>query len=264
MKRKPWPLIILALLHVVSPLGSLILNALRVGRTIPQQWYYWFEVLPQPLPFIYIVLPILAGLFIYLCRGWAYWAYLVCVGIIFLSNIYSFFVSMNMGTFLILAIVVFVDILVVAYFMVPSVQKVYFDPRMRWWEAAPRYNFNTEGIVNGGRAYLKNLSFGGLFMTSGPHLEEGDKVDVYWNFKGQEQVISGIVVYKSRNPSAPGYGVRFRHTVETQQQIKAVVEQLHEAGLIVIERLPGPEDSFANWFKRLLQTGEGLFPKTRA
>jgi hypothetical protein len=263
MKRKPWSLIILALLHVLSPVGSLILNALRAGRTLPQQWSYWIDVVPMPLPIIYILLPMLAGIFIFLCRRWAYWAYLACIGTILLSNIYSYSTNMTLGTFLVLVVVALVDILVVAYFMVPSVQQVYFDPRMRWWEAAPRYNFDTEGIVNGGRAYLKNLSQGGLFMTSGPHLAEGDKVDVFWSYKGQEQTISGIVVYKSRNPAAPGYGVRFNHTVETQKQVKSVVDQLHTAGLIVIERLPGPEDSFMSWLKKLLQTGEGLFPKTR-
>lgn len=263
MKRKPWSLVILAILHFASPFGSLLLNALRSERSLIEQWHYWFDVLPKFFLLIYIGVPVLAGIFIYMCRRWSYWAYLGSIAVIFLSNIYSYSTNMTLGTFLALILVVLTDILVVAYFVVPSVQKVYFDPRMRWWEAAPRYNFNLEGIVNGGRALIKNLSEGGLFLTSGPYLEEGDKVDVYWNFEDQEVTVSGIVVYKSPREKGIGYGVKFNHTVDSTKKVKAVIEKLHDRGLIVVERLPGPEDSFWNWFKKLLTTGEGLFPKPR-
>lgn len=263
MRRKPWSLILLALLHVISPIGSLLLNAALSGKTPLEQWYYWIEALPIAFPFIYIFLPILAGVFIYICRRWSYWGYLVCIGTIFISNIYSYYTNMTLGTLLILIIIALIDILVVAYFMVPSVQQVYFDPRMRWWEAAPRYNFNTSGIVNGGRSFIKNLSQGGMFITTGPLLEIGDKVNIFWEYKGVEQTISGIVVYKGTNTAEPGYGIRFTHTIETIKQLKDITDQLQAEGLIVKERLPGPEEGFWAWFGNLLKTGEGLFPKIK-
>lgn len=263
MKTKPWSLIVLALLHVLAPVGNLLLNAFRAGRTIPAQLHYWFEVLPKSLLFIYVGVPILAGIFIYICRRWSYWAYLACLAVIFLSNLYSYWTSMNWSTLIALIVVLLVDLLIVAYFVVPSVQKVYFDPRMRWWEAAPRYNFNHEGFVNGAKAYLKNLSQGGMFMTSGPSLNENDQVEVAWEYEGQETKVRGIVLYRSPNKTAPGYGVRFEHTPETQRQVKHVIDSLHAKKLIVVERLPGPEDSFGTWLKKLFTKGEGLFPKFR-
>lgn len=266
MKRKPWSLVILALLHVVTPFASLVLNAIWSGRTLGEQWNYWSQVIPSPLTliYIYIGLPMLAGLFIFLCRRWSYWAYLTCITLIFISNIFSYATDTAVPTFIVLGAIALLDMLIVAYFMVPSVQKIYFDPRMRWWEAAPRYNFNHEGAVNNEKAFFKNLSLGGLFMTSGPSLEEGDKVNVTWNFRGQEQAIAGLVVYKSKTPEAPGYGVRFTHTAETQKQLKSVIDQLHSEGALAIERIGGPEDSFGNWLKKLLRTGEGLFPKIKS
>ncbi|WII72880.1 PilZ domain-containing protein [Bdellovibrio sp. 22V] len=262
MKRKPWSLVILALLHIIAPFGNMLLNALRAGRTLPQQWHYWFDVLPKYLLFIYIAVPIMAGIFIFVCRRWSYWAYLGCLAVIFLSNLYSFWTSMNVNTLLLLVLVVVVDLLVVAYFVVPSVQKVYFDPRMRWWEAAPRYNFNHEGLINGTKAFIKNLSPGGMLYTTGPSLKEGDKVEATFQFEGKDYKVSGQVVYK--NPNAPGYGVKFEHTSETQKQMKQVTDRLHEQKLIVVERLPGPEDSFGVWLKKLVTRGEGLFPKARS
>jgi DNA-binding MarR family transcriptional regulator len=43
--------------------------------------------------------------------------------------------------------------------------------------------------------------------------------------------------------------------------MKRLMNRLNKKGLIVRERLPGPEDSFIAWFKKLLHNKENLFPK---
>ncbi|MFV3408452.1 PilZ domain-containing protein [Bdellovibrio bacteriovorus] len=263
MKTKPWSLIILALLHILAPAGNLLLNALRSGRTLSQQWTYWFEVLPKPLVALYVLVPVLAGIFIFICRRWSYWAYLGCLLVILLSNIYSYWTNMNMSTLVLLLVVVLIDVLVVAYFVVPSVQKVYFDPRMRWWEAAPRYHFNHMGSANGQKAFIKSISQGGLFLSSAPELHENDTVEMEWNYQSQHIKVNGTVVYKNTRTDIPGYGVKFSHSDESEKQVKALVAKLRGEGLIISERLPGPEDSFGVWLKKLLTKGEGLFPKAR-
>lgn len=263
MKTKPWSLIILALLHILAPVGNLILNALRSGRTFSQQWAYWFEVLPKSLLIVYVLIPILAGVFIFICRRWSYWAYLGCLAVILVSNIYSYWTNMNMNTLLLLLLVVIIDVLVVAYFVVPSVQKVYFDPRMRWWEAAPRYHFNHVGSVNGQKAFIKSISQGGLFLTSAPEMNENDLVELEWNYQSQQVSVKGTVVYKNTRADMPGYGVKFTHSDESEGKTKELVAKLRGEGLIIAERLPGPEDSFGVWLKKLLTKGEGLFPKAR-
>lgn len=263
MKTKPWSLIILALLHVLAPIGNLFVNAFRSNRTLGQQWQYWFEILPKYFLLIYIVVPILAGIFIYVCRRWSYWAYLCCVGIIFISNIYAYWTLMQWQTLITLMLILSIDIVIVAYFIVPSVQSVYMNPRVRWWEALPRYNFNQEGFANGEKVTVKVLSQGGLFMTSSPSLKTDDKVECSWNFEGTNCKVSGIVIYQSNGGEHSGSGVRFEHTPETQKQMKLITEKLQERGMVVAERLPGPEDSFLAWFKKLLTSGEGLFPKLR-
>lgn len=258
MKRKPWAIVILALLHVLAPFGNLVLNALRSGRTLQMQWQFWSEVLPKPLFFIYILVPPLAGVFIYMCRRWSYWAYIVCLGIIFVSNLYSFWSYMTWMTFAFLLFVVVADLLAVAYFVVPSVKKVYFDPRLRWWEAAPRYNFDHNVIVNKAvSAYVKNISYGGLFMTFPEPLEEAQTLELTWDYEGVSYKVTGNVVYKTPG----GYGVRYNHTPETSAAMKKLMYRLHKKGLIVRERLPGPEDSFGTWIKKLIRTRSGLFPK---
>lgn len=261
MKRKPWSLVVLALMHILAPLGNLLFNSFRTGRSLSEQWHFWFDLLPKPLLAVYVGIPVLAAIFIFLCRRWSYWAYLGCISVVFISNFYSFSTSMDLKTFLTMIVVLSVDVLVVAYFVVPSVQQIYFDPRLRWWEAAPRYNFNHPGLANGVSAFFKHLSQGGLFMTEGPTLHENDPVEIFWNYQGKDIKVRGLVAYANPHSKMVGYGVRFQHTPETQKQVQTVIEDLQKKKLIVVQRLPGPEDSFGVWIKKLLINGEGLFPK---
>lgn len=172
---------------------------------------------------------------------------------------YGYWTDMHWDTFIAMLLALGVDVIVVAYFIVPSVQSVYLNPRMRWWEANPRYNFNHEGLANGKRSLIKVLSQGGLFMTSGSSFKEGEKVEFAWNFEDVTCKVSGIVIYEA--DGVAGYGVRFEHTPESQKQIKQIIEKLHTQGQIVADRLPGPEDRFGVWLKKLFTRGEGLFPK---
>lgn len=258
MKRKPWAIVILALLHLLAPVGNLVLNSFYSGRTLAGQWQFWSQIIPKPLFIVYVIIPPLAGLFIYLCKRWTYWAYLGCLALIFVSNLFSFWSHMTVTTFLFLLFVIIGDLLVVAYFVVPSVQKVYFDPRLRWWEAAPRFNFDQDVLVNKAvSAFVRNISYGGLFMKFPGDLVEAQTVELSWDYEGVPYTVMGNVVYKT----PVGHGVRFNHTPETSAAMKRLMNRLNKKGLIVRERLPGPEDTFIAWLKKLLHNKENLFPR---
>lgn len=261
MKRKPWPIILLALLHVLAPFGNIILNSYRSGRSFEQTWNLWVYALPKPLFLAYVVLPPLAGVFIYICKRWSYWCYVACLALIFLGNAYGFWTSMNLLNFLTLLVVLVIDILAVAYFVVPSVRKVYFDPRMRWWETAPRYVFNVQGSMNGTGGYIKNISEGGAFVETTTTYSEGQSVDLLWSYEGTSYSMPGKVVYQKSQGTGFGCGVRFDHTTQTEKIMNGLVQKLHKEGKMIRDRLPGPEDTFFAWLRKLLTTREGLFPK---
>ncbi|WP_413586888.1 PilZ domain-containing protein [Bdellovibrio sp. HCB274] len=258
MKRKPWAIIVLALLHIIAPLGSFIFNAVRAGRTFEAQWYFWTKVLPPAFMLIYVCLPILAGIFIYLCKRWSYWAYLGCLAIIFVTNVMAFMANMTLLNFVYLIVVLLVDLLAVAYFVVPAVRQVYFDPRMRWWEAAPRFVFKNAVTVNGAEGEISNISKGGLFINTGLNLFEDQSVNLEWSFEGQTYKALGTVVFKSK--ANTGYGIQFKE-LDSAGAIKNLCNTLKSRGQMVPERLPGPEDSFGVWLKKVLTSREGLFPK---
>lgn len=263
MKRKPWAIIILAVLHILAPIGNLLINAQRAGNTPLQHWNYWLNFMPLPLFLSYTLLPILAGVFIFICKRWSYWAYLACLALIFLANLYGFSTKANMTNFLFLIGLLIVDLLAVAYFVVPAVRNVYLDPRLRWWEAAPRYTFENAIEINGSHesGQIKNISEGGLFALSLINLKEGDNAKLVWTFEGTVYQVTGKIVYKTARSRSEGFGVQFAHTPESQKQVKMLCSMLRERGQLVPDRLPGPEDSFGHWLKNLIVKHEGLFPK---
>lgn len=265
MKRKPWSIIILALLHILAPVGNLLLNAYRIDANPLVLWNDWLHFFPKPLLFTNIVLPPLAGIFIYICKKWSYWAYIACLVAIFsvsMVNLFTVHADISIPNILFRLLTLFINILVVAYIVIPSIRKIYLDPRIRWWEAAPRYIFHNEAQINGSAGFIKNISQGGLFLSSECPFEESDQVQLKWSAKGVHFELPAKIVYKSENFSSEGFGIQFTHTNESYKLIKKLIAQLHADGQLVPERISGPEESFLAWLKKLLKNGEGLFPKS--
>ncbi len=264
MKRKPWAIIILAILHIFAPLGNLIINAHWLHHSLLEHWNYWMNFMPRILFMTYVVLPVIAGVAIFICRRWSYWIYLGCLGLIFTSNIYSFYTDVSLVKFLFLLFVLIVDLLAVAYFVVPAVRVVYMDPKLRWWESAPRFQFahiiDINKRLNAG--HIKNISEGGAFLTTEFPLKEGNRISLTWDFENHYYQVSAVVVFKNTRANAEGYGVQFNHTNESKKQIKRLCAKLKVSGLLIQTVVPGPEDSFGNWLKKLIFSREGLFPKT--
>ncbi len=263
MKQKPWSLVVLAFLHIVAPFGNLILNAIQSGRSLQAQWDYWMRVMPPILLFVYIGVPVIAGVFIYVCRRWSYWGYLACLAVVLVSNLFSFWTQMSWASLAFLLFILVADLMVVAYFVVPSVQKIYLDPRLRWWEASPRYHLEVDGVVNSEACRFKNLGIGGLLIWGGPAIKEGDLVQMSFAYDGQDVQTSGVVVYSGQISGQSAHGVKFSHAKDVQEVIRRVIEDLDKKGKIVRERMPGPDDRFSAWLKKLFTTGQGLFPSSR-
>jgi hypothetical protein len=261
MKRKPWPIILLALLHILAPLGNLIMNSYRSGRTFEATWNFWIYNLPKSLFFTYVFLPPLAGIFIYICRRWSYWSYVLCLGLVFIGNVYGFWTNVSWVNFVTLFVVLMADILAVAYFVAPSVRQIYFDPRMRWWETAPRYVFNGQGTLGGHSGFIKNISEGGALVETQRACVEGQVAELIWSYGGEVITLPGKIVYQKNQDSSFCCGVRFEHTPQTQKTMRSLITRLHREGKVIRDRLPGVEDSFRVWLKKLIISREGLFPK---
>lgn len=264
MRRKPWPIIVLAILHIFAPIGNLYFNAYRIGVSASYLWNYWIYILPKYHLLINVFFPAIGGVLIYICRKWSYWTYIMTISVIFAVSMADLLFMQSHLTFANVAmrcVSFLANILIVSYVVVPSIRKIYLDPRLRWWEAAPRYMFVNDVAINNSTGMTINISEGGLFLTSKQKLEESDELKLSWTHYDQNYSVAGKVVYKSPRTSSEGYGVKFDHTPESKKALKKLIKVLHTEKQIEASRLPKPEDSFAAWLTGLVKTGKGLFPK---
>lgn len=260
MKRKPWPLIILALLHVLAPFGNLFLNSVRHDVSMIQLWGLWWAYLPQFAVSTYLVVPIFAGYFIFVCKRWSFYAYLACLSWILIVSLYGFTTDMNVSSFIYLILTLVIDLLLVVYVMVPAVKQVYLDPRLRWWESAPRFHANIEAeISNAGIGKIVNISEGGMFFKSNFLLEDNAHVEIKFSYNNLNYLVSGEVVHH-RMMEEHGYGIQFTHDVISAKALKKLVQNMNEDGRMLNDRLPGDEDSFIAWLRGLVVSGKGFLP----
>ena len=270
MKRKPWPLIVLAILHILSPIGNILANTFLAQVSLSTYLQVLFS--PQELirTSIFLFVPVICGFLIYTCKKWSYYLYLILMLVPFIYSYYSWkkqaMYTPNLGLYLILFYVV--NLAIVGYFIIPQVRKVYFDPSLRWWETKPRYTTEFEADVTWmdktEKAEIKNISEGGIFIKTPLKINTHGRIAV--NFKFAEQIFnfSGEVVYINKNSDPCGYGISFSLNDEEKMELKKVIQVLSEKGTLVFSKIPTPEDTFTYWIKKVLTTRKGIVPEVKS
>lgn len=252
MKQRPWPIIILAAFHVVAPVGNILFNAMLTK--IPLGIYMKALLLSENrlTLAIFTLVPILGAVFIFMCRKWSYIAY---VTLMIIPVSYSIIEYAKNSTFAMgvgLAVFFVINFLVVGYFLKPAVRRLYFDPRMRWWETKPRYkaDFQCQVELKGQQHWveIKNISEGGAFLETSSEFQEGDLLKIYFKDSAGVLALNGEVVYR-RHAQPVGYGFKFEKVSSREPRLKELIRKLSTEGALINSRLPGPEDTFVGWLK---------------
>lgn len=266
MKRRPWPLIVLAALHFLAPLGNKVTGAYLAQMDFMSYLQLWWHYATPVMIIAGVILPLLGGLLILICRRWSYYLYLLMIAFLLIYSIQAAFTHNQITAYLFLGLIVVFDLLVVSYFMVPIIRSIYFDPRMRWWESANRYRletlvtFDQNGQSHQGR--IANFSSTGLFINCNFIPSDETEISLNFSYGGVEIVAKGVVIHHGQM-NRLGFGVQFLPSTELKHSSNKLVAVLDKEGLKIRDRLPGPEDSFIHWLKTLLTTGKGLVPEKK-
>lgn len=265
MKRKPWPLIVLALLHLFAPVGNIIANSIFANVSIGTYMNALFHPDELLRTFIFLGIPVVGGALIYICKKWSYYLYLLLMIFPFLYSYMSWQAqpTLQLGVYLIAFYLI--NLLVVGYFILPQVRQVYFDPRLRWWETKPRFKaeFETDfrWVDQKSKGEIKNLSEGGLFIETDLKMNTLGRIDVDFKYKDQMYALRGEIVYSKPSNGRMGYGISLSDEDKQVESVKRLINSLSEQGLVMTGRAPTAEDSFGYWVKRLLTQKKGWVPE---
>lgn len=141
MKRRPWPIIILAWIHFLEPVAKIIFYGLQSHEGVLP--FFLSMVHSPPLEKIqFFLLYPLAGLGIFLVKRWSYYLFLLMHGWILFLHFQYFPQFQSSGqSFLAGALLCFsfLNISVVSFFLLPALRIPFHSPKLRWWESDTRF-----------------------------------------------------------------------------------------------------------------------------
>ncbi|OFZ20235.1 MAG: hypothetical protein A2X94_15280 [Bdellovibrionales bacterium GWB1_55_8] len=264
MRSRPWPIIILALLHILAPFLNAGFSASLEGLSIPG----YLNVLIHETSWLglvdFFVLFPLAGIAIYLCKRWSYFVVLLVAALNVVSNFQTWKTYPAYFPAWLFVVAVILGAVLVGYFLLPAVKIVYMDPRLRWWESKPRYLIAGECVFTLAdhevRARVTDFSEGGVFVGAAAELPLGAVVPLVLSLSDHTLRLSGKIVYR-RQGEVPGFGIQFTSpSSSARKEIRTLLRELKRRGTPVRTPFDWKEDLRA-WFSMLVRTGEGIVPK---
>jgi hypothetical protein len=258
MKTKPWPLMILALLNFLCPIGNVLLSARLEQITVIQ--YLRESHLIDLLPIL--IAPWTGAFAIFSVKKWSYPVFLT---VMTYQTGNLFYQAHAYPEVLNLRLVFFLSVLnfgLVSYFLSPRVRTVYYDQRLKWWESSPRYEITTECLIGGkeGRdckAQVQNISIGGVFLKCSKDLPVGSDVELAFEAAHDLVFMVGKVLY-FRNG---GYGINFTHDKTREAQMRDLIKHLiQQEGKKPLNKIVYMED-FKKWAKTKALKPTGWLPE---
>jgi hypothetical protein len=268
MERRPWPIVILALLHFFEPFAKTVFYAflweMPVSRLVK---YLSYQASPLELFLFAFSFP-LAGIAIFAMKKWSLPTFLTIQAITLAGHVYFHLVSPKSFPIYLIASLTVLNALVVWYFLAPSVRTLYLDSRLRWWEAKPRFTVNWHGKVLQGKKSLPvqicNLSQGGTLIKieKKATLEVEEAIQIEFEFEKASFSMPGVVRHYSKSETDALYGIQFSElTSGTLSKLKATMGKLKKAGHLPMGRRDPALKSFLAWAEKLAKTGQGFFPE---
>lgn len=278
MRIRPWPLVILALIQIITPFSNLLFNAytLKVSPWLVLNWI--FERGPIGIFETLFLMPI-AGIAIYRMTKTSYVVFFIAM---FWSAYSQYHQSLyNHGNYPIWSVwaLIALEMTLAVYFLTPSVRMTYFNPRVRWWESKPRYEVQAPcqiakvqfggaepqlgaSDLTGVSGVVINLSEGGAYLRSESALLKGDQVRLYFKVITLHVEVSGIIVHAHQEGDQKwNYGIQFLHTPHSAQLIDRLVRGLKIIGVGERSNTGNFTTEFGQWIERLIKSGKGLLPE---
>jgi len=269
MEHKPWPLIILAFIHFVEPLTKILFYSFIYNISPGQIIESLFESDSAFQLFNFFFLFPIAGIAIFSMKKWSLLlfllieAYVLIINIAYLNSLYQTDQIALFASFIIFGVM---NILIVTYLLVPAVRITYLDPRVRWWEAYPRYQSNIDCTINNSiTGKIQNISISGVFITTNYDLPLDSSIQIEFNFKKNTNGLilkpKVLVLNKYDINNSTGYGAIFSElTNDERKSIKMLIKYLDKSNATRRPPRRGPLD-FIRWCVTLFTTGKGLFLK---
>ncbi len=271
MARKPWPIVILAMFHFLEPVFKILFYSLLWDMPVSRFLTYMQYQSSFGELFLFLGAFPIAGFAILSVKKWSIPTFFLVQVITVAGHIYYHRVAPKAFPISLIVSVTVANLAVVTYFLMPAVRIAYLDPRVRWWEAKPRYLVNLSAKAIQGKksteGNISNISEGGIFLTctGKAALAVEEPITLQFDFLNLAMTVTGRIRHFSTGSGAHKYGIQFSDlTREQKTNMRRCIAVL---GTLDYERQGGNEDaveSLKTWVRTLVKTGRGLMPEVKS
>jgi hypothetical protein len=270
MRRKPWPIVLLALLYLIFPVLNILVTYIRYRHEagfIELLDNLFFNPLNRMALFNICVPSIVAAYAVYKVRKWSFAVVLVCILWLSVSMMREYSSDLELSTVIFgIVIPIFINIALASYILLPNVYAVYRDSMIRWWERESRYEYKTpveilydNQTVSG---ELINLSRGGCFMISSVEIPAEFQLSLKMTVLEMHLELKAKIGHRRSQEQGWGYGLQFVDlTNEDKKKLKTIIHQFETLKYPLVNPLPDWKEDFKMWFNELITTGKGITPK---
>lgn len=266
MEKKPWPIIILAMIHFMEPIAKIFFYSWLWSQSPTIFFEPWTADTAYFRALFFFGFPV-AGFAIYMVKNWSLPVFMGVQALTLIGHIQNYSRSPESFPIYLVAGVTFLNCLVVLYFLVPAVRAAYTDPRLRWWETKPRYRVDWDCSISlNGKSYkstILNISEGGMFLdiSSAQEFDLYQMGELHFTYEKYNMSLTGQLVHHTQLDNGNTYGVRFAGlSTDKKKMVKSCIQTIEDQGF---ERRPKRETnwaSFSTWAKTFMTTGKGMFP----
>lgn len=267
MHRKPWPIVILALLHLLEPLPKIVLYAYRTDTDIFvfTQKFFEHENFVYALEF-FLLFPI-AGFAIWMVKRWSLPVFILIEGYVLFTQIRGHQEIPDVVSLPLISLFIVLNISVVTYFLIPAVRVAYMDPKLRWWESKTRYKvdmnakFEDESGIHDIK--LSDIAEGGAYVLSDMNTDLKRHGYISFTHLNFSLKIEGEIVYFGK-PGVSEFGFKFNNLdPKTNKDIKKLMRAIKKQGAESTRPTDIWYKDFKKWTAELFTTGKGLIPEIR-
>lgn len=271
MLRKPWPIIIISIIFLMLPVSNIITTYIVIPNKVSFYDYVLslFLLPSNRLSLIELVVPgLIAGVATFSVKKWSYIVLLLFVFWTVISGsmeLYKYYGQLNAIQILFVFVTPLIFSIVVAlYFMIPTVKTTYFNKRIRWWEAKPRYQTDIDAEIraenNDITGKITNLSVGGVFLEVDKALNIDELFRIKFKYEDYKIDVNAKVVFKKGNDNA--YGIKFENPdPESRKNLKNIIKAFKTNKVELCRPIPLWDEDLKKWFFNFLKTGKGITPE---
>lgn len=272
MRHRPWPIIVLACFYFLGP----ILNTLGGAFVMKMSYLEYVSALFRYSDWIDLISALalypLAGFAIYSVKAWSYPVYLGVMAVTIWGNYQDFRHFSGIFTLPVFIATGVLNIGLVSYFLIPAVRAAYFNRRLRWWEAKPRYELSLlaslecmdpDENIAPMKCTLVNISEGGAFVKSSKRIALDKEYRIRFSLLEQEFCLRTRIAHRLWG-GMRGYGLVFLHDTESRKRMVRLSRGLALLGTGARNASWTPAEawlSFKAWLGGLFSTGKGWVPE---